>query len=109
MQKIVEKVILGLILVALVLAVIGLLASEPGLTNAGLIVLMVVAAAYAAVQVIMYVKNDDKEISRQMMWFAIITSVVAVAIICFGVLILTGKVFPNGIFKSVIDTIKYIR
>ena len=106
MQKIMEKVILGLVILALVLAIIGLLSKDSGFTNAGVIVLMVGAVAYAVIQVILYFQNDVAEINGSMRVIAIVSSVVAVIILCVGVLALSGKLNIAEWFTSIVPNIK---
>lgn len=107
-QRIFEKTILILVLAALVLAVFGLIFSDNAVSYAGIIVLMLVAVAYAVMQIIIYLTNKNKEESRSLMLLAIITTLVALLVVCAGILVMTGKLFPNGVFSSV-WTGKFIR
>lgn len=100
-QRIFEKTILILVLAALVLAVFGLIFSDNAVSYAGIIVLMLVAVAYAVMQIIIYLTNKNKEESRSLMLLAIITTLVALLVVCAGILVMTGKLFPNGVFLSV--------
>ncbi|MDD4291594.1 MAG: hypothetical protein PHX51_05110 [Clostridia bacterium] len=91
MQKVIERIVLILILISLVVAVFGMVFDNSVVTYVGLVILMVAAVAYSAIQVIVYIKNTDEKQNVQLMIFAIITVVVAIAILCLGLLMMTGK------------------
>ena len=106
MQNYVEKGIMALIAIAVLLALIGLVAGSSGVTNAGIIVLMIAAIAYCLVQLIMYWKNSDAAETKPLLWGVIISVAIALVIFVLGVLLITGKLLPNGFFGA-IENIKF--
>lgn len=106
MQKYVEKGIMVLTAVAVLLALIGLISGSSGCTNAGIIVLMIAAVAYCLVQILLYWKNSDEAETKSLLWGVIISLVVALVIFVLGVLLMTGKLLPNGFFGA-IEVLKF--
>lgn len=89
-----EKVVVAALIVALLLAVIGLILSSQVTTFVAMGLLVAIAVGYTVLQVIEYFKvmNDEKEGKKQLT-LLIITVVVALVIICLAILTFTGKLF----------------
>ncbi len=101
MQKVVEKIIMGFTAVAVLLAMLGLILKSSGCTNAGIIVLMIAATAYFLIQLIMYWKNGEASENKSLIWGVIVSFLVALVIFVLGILLMTGKILPNGWFGAV--------
>lgn len=101
MQKVFEKIILGLVIVAVVLAILGLVLTSNAVSYAGIIVLMISAVAYAVLQIVPYLQNKDPKESKSLLIPAIVTSLVALLVVCVGILMMTGKLFPDGVFSAI--------
>jgi len=56
----------------------------------------------------MYWKNDDPAYSKSLMKMAIGSVVVTLIIVVVGILLITGKLFPNGFFAEAVDTVKFL-
>ncbi len=106
MQKVVEKIIMGVTGVAVLFAMLGLILKSSGCTNAGIIILMIAATAYFLIQLIMYWKNGDAAENKSLLVGVIVSFVVALLIFVLGILLMTGKILPNGWF-GMIETLKF--
>ena len=96
MKKTIENIIIGILLVALVLAVLGIILETMTLTKAAFIVLALVSIVYTIMQVGDYfdaLKVNDESRQKQTFWFMVASTVIALVIVCVTIFALTGKLF----------------
>lgn len=96
MRKTVENIIIGILIVALILAVLGVILSNVTLTKSAFVVLAIVSLVYTILQVLDYfdsLKIDDKSKQKQAFWFMVISAIVMLAIVCVTIFALAGKIF----------------
>ena len=96
MKKTIENIIIGILLVALVLAVLGIVLETMTLTKAAFIVLAIVSIVYTILQVGDYfdaLKVNDAGRQKQTFWFMVASAVIALVIVCVTIFALTGKLF----------------
>ena len=96
MRRTIENIVIGILIVSLLLAVLGVILTNEALTKAAFVVLMIVALAYTVSQVLDYfdaLKTKDEKLQKQTFWFMVVSAVVAVAIVCISIFALAGKLF----------------
>lgn len=96
MKKTIENIIIGILMVALVLAVLGIILETMTLTKAAFIVLAIVSIVYTILQVGDYfdaLKVDDTKRQKQTFWFMVASAIIALVIVCVTIFALTGKLF----------------
>ena len=96
MRRTIENIVIGILIVSLLLAVLGVILTNEALTKAAFVVLMIVALAYTVLQVLDYsdaLKTKDEKLQKQTFWFMVVSAVVAVAIVCISIFALAGKLF----------------
>ena len=96
MRKTVENIIIGILIVALILAVLGVILNNVTLTKSAFVVLAIVSLVYTILQVLDYfdsLKIDDKSKQKQAVWFMVISAIVMLAIVCVTIFALAGKIF----------------
>ncbi len=96
MRRTIENIVIGILIVSLLLAVLGVILTNETLTKAAFVVLMIVALVYTVLQVLDYfdaLKTQDDKLKKQTFWFMVVTAVVALAIVCIGIFALCGKLF----------------
>ena len=96
MRRTIENIVIGILIVSLLLAVLGVILTNEALTKAAFVVLMIVALAYPVLQVLDYfdaLKTKDEKLQKQTFWFMVVSAVVAVAIVCISIFALAGKLF----------------
>lgn len=96
MRRTIENIVIGILIVSLLLAVLGVILTNETLTKAAFVVLMIVALVYTVLQVLDYfdaLKTQDDKLKKQTFWFMVVTAVVALTIVCIGIFALCGKLF----------------
>ena len=96
MRKTIENIIIGILIVALILAVLGVILETMTLTKSAFIVLAIVSLAYTILQVCDYfdtLKLNDKSKQRHSLWFLVASAVVTIVIVCVTIFALAGKLF----------------
>ena len=94
MGKFVEKIVIGVLSVALVLAVLGLVLSLRVLANAALVILMIAAVALSLIQIAEYLENmQDKTKSKGLLAYMIASIIITLAIIVVSIFTFAGKLF----------------
>lgn len=96
MRRTIENIVIGILIVSLLLAVLGVILTNEALTKAAFVVLMIVALAYTVLQVLDYfdaLKTKDEKLQKQTFWFMVVSAVVAIAIVCISIFALAGKLF----------------
>ncbi len=93
MKDLFDKIILGALVVALLLAALGLILINKVLTAIALSVLMAVSLAFGVAQVISYLKSMGTEDEKQQLILMIVSFVVCLAIIVVSILTFSGKIF----------------
>ena len=94
MRKFVEKIVIGVLSVALVLAVLGLVLSLRVLANAALVILMIAAVAFPVIQIAEYLENmQDKTKSKGLLAYMIASIIITLAIIVVSIFTFAGKLF----------------
>ena len=94
MRKFVEKIVIGVLSVALVLAVLGLVSSLRVLANAALVILMIAAVAFSVIQIAEYLENmQDKTKSKGLLAYMIASIIITLAIIVVSIFTFAGKLF----------------
>ena len=94
MRKFVEKIVIGVLSVALVLAVLGLVLSLRVLANAALVILMIAAVAFSVIQIAEYLANmQDKTKSKGLLAYMIASIIITLAIIVVSIFTFAGKLF----------------
>lgn len=94
MRKFVEKIVIGVLSVALVLAVLGLVLSLRVLANAALVILMIAAVAFSVIQIAEYLENmQDKTKSKGLLAYMIASIIITLAIIVVSIFTFAGKLF----------------
>lgn len=96
MRKTVENIIIGILIVALILAVLGVILNNVTLTKSAFVVLTIVSLVYTILQVLDYfdaLKIGDRNKQKQAFWFMVVSAVVMIAIVCVTIFALAGKIF----------------
>ena len=94
MRKFVEKIVIGVLSVALVLAVLGLVLSLRVLANAALVILMIAAVTFSVIQIAEYLENmQDKTKSKGLLAYMIASIIITLAIIVVSIFTFAGKLF----------------
>ena len=94
MRKFVEKIVIGVLSVALVLAVLGLVLSLRVLANAALVILMIAAVAFSVIQIAEYLEiMQDKTKSKGLLAYMIASIIITLAIIVVSIFTFAGKLF----------------
>lgn len=94
MRKFVEKIVIGVLSVALVLAVLGLVLSLRVLANAALVILMIAAVAFSVIQIAEHLENmQDKTKSKGLLAYMIASIIITLAIIVVSIFTFAGKLF----------------
>ena len=94
MRKFVEKIVIGVLSVALVLAVLGLVLSLRVLANAALVILMIAAVAFSVIQIAESLENmQDKTKSKGLLAYMIASIIITLAIIVVSIFTFAGKLF----------------
>lgn len=94
MRRIIEQVIIGILISAVVLAVLGLVLEISLMATIAIWALMVAGVAYGILQIKDYldvIDNPDK--SKPALINMVLTVVVVLAVIVVSILTLTGKIF----------------
>ena len=66
MRRTIENIVIGILIVSLLLAVLGVILTNEALTKAAFVVLMIVALAYTVLQVLDYFVRPGRSILKQM-------------------------------------------
>ena len=96
MRKTVENIIIGVLIVALILAVLGVILSNMTLTKSAFVVLAIISLVYTVLQVLDYfdaLKVEDQARQKQTFWFMVASAVVAIIIVCVTIFALANKLF----------------
>lgn len=96
MRRTIENIIIGILIVALILAVLGVILETMTLTKAAFVVLAIVSLAYTVLQLCDYfdaLKADDQGRQKHSFWFLVASAVVTIVILCVTIFALAGKLF----------------
>lgn len=93
MRKFVEKIVIGVLSVALVLAVLGLVLSLRVLANAALVILMIAAVAFSVIQIAEYLENMQDKTKSKGLAYMIASIIITLAIIVVSIFTFAGKLF----------------
>lgn len=94
MRRTLENIIIGILIVALILAVLGVVLKNDVVSKAAFVVLIIVAVAYTVLQVVDYfdtLKIDDVKKQKSQFWFMVVTVVLSLVIVCVSIFALAGK------------------
>ncbi len=94
MKNILEKVLYGLLIGAVVMAVLGVVLSMHALTVVAIVLLILTTALYAGLQVYEYLQPvEDPKVNKQLLVMMILSVVIALAVLSLGILYIAGKLF----------------
>lgn len=94
MRKLIEQIIIGILISAVILAVLGLVLEIQLMATISIWALMIAGAAYAVLQVKDYLDVIDKQNkAKPALINMILTVTVVLVIIVVSILILAGKIF----------------
>lgn len=94
MKNILEKVLYGLLIGAVVMAVLGVVLSMHALTVVAIVLLILTTALYAGLQVYEYLQPvEDPKVNKQLLVMMILSVVIALVVLSLGILYIAGKLF----------------
>ena len=94
MKNIREKVLYGLLIGAVVMAVLGVVLSMHALTVVAIVLLILTTALYAGLQVYEYLQPvEDPKVNKQLLVMMILSVVIALVVLSLGILYIAGKLF----------------
>ncbi len=94
MKNILEKVLYGLLIGAVIMAVLGVVLSMHALTVVAIVLLILTTALYAGLQVYEYLQPvEDPKVNKQLLVMMILSVVIALAVLSLGILYIAGKLF----------------
>ncbi|MBO5773081.1 MAG: hypothetical protein J6R37_04705 [Clostridia bacterium] len=93
MKNILEKVILATLVVAMILAILGLALPNTTLITIALVILMAISVVFGVTQVITYLNTMGQPEEMQNLIMMIVSFVVCITIIVLSIFTFTGKLF----------------